>query len=443
MRTNKKKAGTGLTTHEGGPAKRITDEQALRRSVMACMLWEDTFYEEGESIAERIQKLSAVVDAEKVAEIAIDARERFKLRHVPLLLVRALAVRGGRHPGLVAKTLARVVQRPDEMGEFLSIYWKDNKEQAISAQVKRGLAAAFLKFDQYQLAKWNQDSAAVKLRDVMFLVHPKPANPAQAEFFKQLANQEVKAPDTWEVALSSGTGKKTAEEKQVVWTRLLDEKRLGALALLRNLRNMEEAGVSAPKIREALKNANPSRVLPFRFISAARHAKQFESALETLMFKCVEGAEKLPGETIILVDHSGSMESRISGKSELLRSEAAAGLAILAREICENVRVFCFSTEVWEIAPRRGFALRDAIDAEMWGGTELGKAVTYVNKIPHDRLIVLSDEQTADSVPNPTAKNAYMINVAAYQNGVGYGRWTHIDGWSEACLDFIRESERE
>ena len=443
MRKNKKTAGSQIQTHEGGPAKRITDEQALRRSVMACMLWEDTFYEEGESIAERIQKLSTAVGAEKVAEMAIEARERFKLRHVPLLLVRSLATRGQQNPGLVAKTLARVIQRPDEMGEFLAIYWKDKADQSLSAQVKRGLAAAFLKFDQYQLAKWNQDSAAVKLRDVMFLTHPKPATPAQAEIFKQIANQELKAPDTWEVALSAGGAKKTEQEKKDVWTRLLDEKRLGALALLRNLRNMEQAGVEAPKIREALKNANPSRVLPFRFISAARYGKQFESALEALMFKCVEGAEKLPGETVILVDHSGSMESRISGKSELMRSEAAAGLAILAREICENVRVFCFSHDSWEVPARRGFALRDAINAGAWGGTELGKAVTQMNKIPHDRLIVLTDEQSHDVVPNATCKNAYMINVAAYQNGVGYGRWTHIDGWSEACLDYIRESEAQ
>ena len=49
--------------------------------------------------------------------------------------------------------------------------------------------------------------------------------------------------------------------------------------------------------------------------------------------------------------------------------------------------------------------------------------------LPRYRLIVITDEQSHDPVPDPAAKHAYLINVASYRNGVGYGRWTHIDGW--------------
>jgi 60 kDa SS-A/Ro ribonucleoprotein len=36
-----------------------------------------------------------------------------------------------------------------------------------------------------------------------------------------------------------------------------------------------------------------------------------------------------------------------------------------------------------------------------------------------------------------------VINVASDQNGVGYGAWTHVDGWSEAVVEYIAELESE
>jgi hypothetical protein len=91
----------------------------------------------------------------------------------------------------------------------------------------------------------------------------------------------------------------------------------------------------------------------------------------------------------------------------------------------------------------RGFALRDAIDAsQRHNGTYLGKAVEQLNqKERYDRLIVITDEQAHDTVPNPQGKG-YVINVASYKNGVGYGKWTHIDGWSESVVEYIRTLEQ-
>ena len=62
------------------------------------------------------------------------------------------------------------------------------------------------------------------------------------------------------------------------------------------------------------------------------------------------------------------------------------------------------------------------------------------NREPYDRIVVITDEQSADRVPAPTGRG-YMVNVASAKNGVGYGRWTHIDGWSEAVIEYIRELE--
>ena len=421
----------GPRTHEGAPARHITPEQELRRSLMACMLWESQFYEDGVEIAGRMHEMVSKVAPERVAVMAVEARSNMKLRHAPLLLVREMA-RHASHRALVGETLAQVIQRADELTEFVAIYWKDGRVP-LSKQVKSGLAWAFGKFDEYALAKYDRPGP-IKLRDVLFLTHAKPRDAAQAELWKRLVEGKLATPDTWEVALSGGGDKREA------WERLLTERKLGALALLRNLRNMEQAGVQEELIFSALREMKTDRVLPFRFLAAARHAPQWESALESAMYRCLEGQPKLKGRTVLLVDVSGSMIAPLSRRSEMMRTDAAYGLAVLLRELAEEVAVYSFSGEPKRIAARRGFALRDAIDASQpHGGTQLGKAVAEVAG-KYDRLIVITDEQAHDTVPAPTSA-AYMINVASYKNGVGYGRWVHIDGWSEAVIDYIRSFE--
>lgn len=440
-----------VVTHEGAPARSLSAEHELQRSLMACMLWEDTFYESGEDIAARINGLIAKCRPEFVAGLAITAREDMKLRHAPLLVVREMA-RLHSHKHLVASTLERVIQRPDELTEFLAIYWKD-KRQPLSAQVKKGIARAFAKFNEYALAKYDRDGA-VKLRDALFLSHAKPKDATikftklerkQADkydlaphekLYKAVVDRTLTTPDTWEVELSA------SGDKLASWTRLLAEDKLGALALLRNLRNMIEAGVDDAAIRKALKALKPERVLPFRFIAAARYAPRFEPELEEAMLRSLESAVKMAGHTVLLIDVSGSMDAAISRKSDLQRLDAACGLAMLCREVCESVDVYTFSSAVVECPPRRGFALRDAIvKSQPHSSTYLGAAVNAINQQrKYDRLIVLTDEQSADAVGKPVARG-YMVNVASYKTGVGYGPWVHIDGWSEAIIDYIRAYE--
>jgi len=433
-RLNLLKLNSGPRTHEGAPARHISPEAQLRRSVLACLLWESQFYEDGVEIAGRIAELVPKVAPEKVAALAIEGRKRMKLRHAPLLLVREMA-RHKTHRALVSETLAGVIQRADELAEFVAIYWKDGRVP-LSGQVKKGLAAAFPKFDEYQLAKYDR-AGAIKLRDVLFLCHAKPLDEGQAELWKKLIAGSLSAPDTWEVALSSGADKREA------WERLLRERKLGALALLRNLRNMRDANVDESLVVSALASMSAARVLPFRFLAAARYAPRWEDALEKAMLKCVAETEKLPGKTIVLVDVSGSMTAPLSRRSEMQRTDAAYGLAVLLREIAEKVAVYSFSNDLVEVPSRRGFALRDAIDtSQAHSATYLGQAVEKLNrKESFDRLIAITDEQAHDRVPAPNGKG-YVINVASYKNGVGYGKWMHIDGWSEAVVDYIRELER-
>ena len=434
MRTNVAVKSAPIFTHEGGRAQRIDPFRELQRSVLTCLLFEDTFYEKGSDIATRIAELVTKVAPEEVAMLASEARNHMQLRHAPLFLLRELARIKGAGP-LVEYGLCDVIQRADELAEFLSLYWKD-KRQPLSAGVKRGLSAAFQQFDAYKLAKYNRENA-IKLRDVLFLTHAKPKDAEQADLWKRLVDGTLESPDTWEVALSAGKDKKETFE------RLLSEGKLGGLAVLRNLRNMQQAGVDEKLIRARL-SEGISRALPFRFVTAARYAPTLEDAIEATMLKGIEGLEKLSGATGLLIDVSGSMDDKLSAKGETTRLDAACGLAILLREKAQAVAIATFSYHLVNVPPRRGFALRDAIvGSQPHGATYLSRAVEQFGGVKGmDRFIVITDEQSHDDLGPAPCKKSYVVNVASYKNGVGYGNgWTHIDGWSDRVVDYIREIE--
>ena len=177
MRVNNPVSYPVPRTAEGAPAARITAEQELRRLAACCMLWEDGFYVDGKTVAERIRELVALVSPEFAAAVAYEARTRQKLRHLPLWIAREMA-RLPAHKHLVGRLLPDIIQRPDEITEFLALYWKDDpkgKRSPVSAQVKKGLSTAFAKFDEYGLAKYDGDGA-VKLRDGRWLAHGRPTD---------------------------------------------------------------------------------------------------------------------------------------------------------------------------------------------------------------------------------------------------------------------------
>lgn len=444
MRTNVPVACEPVVTHEGGPAVRLSALKELRRSVMAAMLWEDTFYESGSAHAARVAALVPRCDPSSVAELAVQARDRMHLRHVPLFLIRELArVKGNGR--IVADALDYAVQRPDELCEYLSIYWGGpdrKKAEPLSAGSKRGLARAFARFGEYELAKYDR-SDGVKLRDVLRLTHPRPEGgrkgppSAQSLLWHRVVSRELETPDTWEVALSGGA------DKRETFERLLRERKLGGLAFLRNLRNMVDAGVDATLIRGRFASGAFARVLPFRFLAALRHAPAFAQEINDAMLRAVAGEPRLAGRTAVLVDVSDSMNAPLSRKSDLQRSDAAAGLAILLRELCADCRVYTFSDRLVEVPSLRGVALVPGLKSSQENnGTYLGNAVRALNAdcARYDRLVVITDEQSADRVPSAMG-HGYMINIATDARGVGDGPWTRISGWSERVVDYVREAE--
>ena len=437
----------------GLKAAKQDDVSQLRRAVMSCLLWENLFYESGSEVASNIERLIPSVDPEVCAQIAIEARYEQKLRHVPLFICRVMA-KLATHRHLVSDTLYRVINRPDEITEFLSIYWKNGKTP-ISKQVKLALANAFSKFDEYQLAKW--DRGQIKLRDVMRMVHPTPPQ-GKEELYKRLMAGELATPNTWEVKISEAGS--DANKKREAWELLLEENKLGALALLKNLRGIGQAGVPNAKIVRALSNANPQMLLPIDFIRAADNAPSLIRPVEDLMFRCLNQYKKLAGNTVFILDVSGSMGYSLSSKTDYSRMDAGIAMAILAMEMSENCTLYLtagsdsrgvHSTKL--VPSYRGFGLANYIRSEVrnmgGGGIFTRQCLEHIkgelNEKP-DRIIVFSDSQDCDrtnKVPSPFGVYNYIVDVSSHKNGVNYkGVWTaEISGWSEHFLRYIAELE--
>lgn len=154
---------TPVFTHEGSSSSNLFPIQKLRRLTMACMLWEDTFYVDGKTIVEQIQEVCLQLDQFQVLNMALEVHKKGLLRHVPLLLIVSSFKCKNRMKSafmfddklmMPSDYIEKICSRPDQMTELLSLYWKDGKK-SIPAQMKKGLAKAFTRFDRYQLAKYK------------------------------------------------------------------------------------------------------------------------------------------------------------------------------------------------------------------------------------------------------------------------------------------------
>lgn len=447
---------TRLAGGSGAKAARQDSEALLRRAVLVCLLWEDLAYQDGVSVTENIASLIPQVDPVKVAELAVECRVEQKLRHIPLFIAKEMCKHDS-HKSLVADVLPQIIRRPDEMCEFLALYWEKGKTP-LAKQVKKGLAKAFQRFDEYQLAKWNKDSKTVKLRDVMLLVHPKPNNPEQAALWGRLLKDELATPDTWEVGMSKT---KSITEKKNLWERLIQENKLGSFALLKNLRNMESVGVKPSSIREALNKANVDMILPMNYFSAVKYAPTYVREIENMMLRSCAQFPKMKGHTIIVVDVSGSMSANLASKSEFTRMSAGISMAVLAAEMSESVTVYATAGsdmtrlhDTAKVRPLRGFALADEIlkKAEKLGGGGIftRQCLEYIatqEKEQPDRIIIFSDSQDCDrsgnKTPKPFGKHNYIVDISSHNRGINYnGVWTaEISGWSENFLKYIAAYE--
>jgi hypothetical protein len=507
-------------TYEGAPGYARDAKSELFLLAVANMVGEDTFYEKAGDRDDRYRALVrqvALDDPLWLTQMLTWLRSEGNMRSAPIVgaceMVKArleAAAATPPHAGsgapagppdgarrqrdLNRRVIDAVCRRADEPGELLA-YWTAAYGRAIPKPVKRGLADAVRRlYDERSLLKYDTGSRGFRFGDVVELVHPSPdpGKPWQgalfahaidrrrgragepepgvlgtiarnAAFLKAAAERPELLLDadalhqaglTWENALSLAGSR---VDKARLWEALIPS--MGYMALLRNLRNFDEAGVSDEVAeRVAARLADPeqvarSRQFPFRFFSAhlAAPSLRWSHALDKALTAATANVPPLPGRTLVLVDTSASMTSRgVSGRSKMTYAQMAAlfGVTLAARG--DQVDLCGFANGTFGHRVRRGASVLREVErlvrriGEVGHGTDIAGAVraTYRGQ---DRVIILSDMQTfggtggvADAAPQHVPM--YGFNLAGYRHAAmptGRGTRHELGGMTDATFRLI------
>lgn len=397
------KGKTKTTNFAGGEAYNQSKELELV-SILLTSFVSDTFYRSSNDTLERLKSLLSEVDPKFAAKAAIFARDKFGMRSITHALAGELT---SHSTGLdwAKNFYDKVVVRPDDMMEIMGYYLSnktDAKKPKFPNSLKKGFAKAFDRFDGYQIAKYKADSKEVKLVDVVNLVHPVPTS-KNKEALSQLISGDLKNTQTWESMLSQAGQQASNEEelgqlKSDAWKELISSKKIGYFALLRNIRNIiNQAPDSINEACQLLTNERmiqSSRVLPFRFKTAHDEISNLPSssatrnvlvALDSALGISVSNVPKFDGETLVVVDVSGSM----SGKPSEIASLFAA---ILAKSNNCDVMTFANNAKYVNYNPNDSvLTIRNSFRFT-GGGTNFQDIFSKANK-KYDRVIILSDMQ--------------------------------------------------
>ncbi|MGP3971195.1 TROVE domain-containing protein [Streptomyces sp. 6N223] len=465
--------GRRTATHEGGLGFLRDQRGELFLLAVANMVGQDTFYERGGDRDERYARLVrrlAVADPAWTAGLLGWLRGEGQMRTAALVgaaeFTRARLDAGA--AGLSRQVVASVLRRADEPGEMLG-YWTSRYGRAIPKPVKRGVAdAARRLYTERSLLKYDTASHAFRFGDVLELVHaaPDPERPWQGELFRHaidrrhgrgeeipaslamLAERErlmavpvderrrvlagererlARAGITWEALAGWLQGPMDRQ----AWESVIPS--MGYMALLRNLRNFDEAGVSdevAGRVAARLADADEvarSRQFPFRFLAAYRHAPslRWAWALERALGHSLRNVPTLPGRTLVLVDRSGSMFGGVSQRTKLNRADSASvfGTAVALR--AKRADLVEFGTSSRAVPFARGESVLRVLERfGDLGGTNTTEAVRR-HYAGHDRVVIVTDEQAHHSHHgDPTAQippqvPVYTWNLAGYRAGHG------------------------
>ncbi|MGV9362970.1 TROVE domain-containing protein [Amycolatopsis sp. NPDC003731] len=469
-------ATASTVTHQGGAGYARDTKSELFLLAVTNMVGEHAFYESADTrdtrYAELVRK-STLDDPQWTARFLCWLRTGAHLRTASLVGAAEFvkARRDAGLDGLGRQVVADVLQRADEPGELLA-YWTSVHGRALPKPVKRGIADAAVKlYDERAFVKWDSAARAFRFADVLELTHPAGGGAlfkhilderhdrgnaipdalttlrARAELMNWAVADRRKLfdrPDAADVLRAAGmTWESVAGWLQGpldarVWEALIPS--MGYTALLRNLRNFDEAGVSddvAQRVAERLASrvqVAKSRQLPMRFLAAYRAAPslRWAWALERAIAHALANVPVLGGRTLVLVDTSASMKDRFSRDGSLMRWDAAAvfGLALARR--CAKADLVSFSDGAWDhrqgtkvFKLSRGGSLLG--DVERWksGGYFIGGGTDTVGAVHehfahHDRVVILTDEQAAYGDVGqalPAHVPLYTWNLAGYQAG--------------------------
>ncbi|WP_395759418.1 TROVE domain-containing protein [Streptomyces althioticus] len=471
--------GRVLRTYQGGRGRERDARSELFLLAVSNFVTQQTFYESGDARDDRFAKLVralAVSDPDWTAGLLGWLRGEGNLRTAALVgaaeYVKARLDAGATDGPSNRKVVNSVLRRPDEPGELLA-YWTAMYGRNLPKPVKRGVADAVRRlYGGKALLKYDTASKGYRFGDILNLVHaaPDPGRPWQGDLFRYALDRRhhpetaeppatipvlaahrelmalpveerravVTAPGGAERLAAAGltwealAGWLQGPMDKAAWEAVIPS--MGPMALVRNLRNFDEAGVSDEvAARVAARIADPaevarSRQFPFRYLAAYRHAPslRWSYPLEQALGHSLGNVPELPGRTLVLVDRSGSMfHSRMSDRSELTRADAAAvfGAAVALR--AAEADLVEFGTTSRPVRFRRGESvLRILGRFGNLGGTDTTEAVRRHYQ-GHDRVLIVTDEQYAPSSHGdpteqvPADVPVYTWNLAGYRAGHG------------------------
>ena len=449
---NEKKATTKVANLAGGKAFKHDTKTELILAVLTTFL-EDKYYEKGADRMVRIKDLVSKTDDVFVAKLAVVARNQFHLRSVSTLLISLLAKKH-RGDDLLKRVMVQATERPDDLTELVALLKKP-----IPKQVKRGIRHALLKFSSYQLSKYKGEGKKVKLVDLFNLAHPNPkfATEEQKKAWKDLIDGNLKNTETWEARLSSG------ENKMNVWADLLQADKIGYMALLRNLRNIDKDGDKdtkklACKYLSDKSKVKKSKQLPFRFYSAYENVSNQDmlEAISKALDISLSNVPKLDGKTLIAIDTSGSMSG------DPIKKAAIFAAALFKSNDSDLIQ---YNTSVSQFKLMRTDSTltisNHIIKNANGGGTQTSLVYKYALEqlakgTKYDRIIVLSDNES-------WVEGSYGYGVQTHYNEYrkkndcfiycfdlqGYGtkdisssKALHLGGYSDRIFDFMNSLEK-
>jgi len=412
-RFSESKRGLNKTTnYEGQGAYRMTPKFELY-TLVCTSTFSDKFYTTNKSELDRLRdilsKLSPYNDQPFICKLAVYARENMHLRTIPLVLI-VEAMKANFY--IPWEVITRVIQRADEIYELLGYYAMANDRKGtkrlnkLANQLKKGVANAFYKFDEYQFAKYNRP-VSPSLRDALFLTHPVP-KAGFKRLFKKIADDSLETPYTWETQLSERGNTKE------VWDELIASKKLGYMATLRNLRNMLSVDADMGPALNYISNREAvlrSKQLPFRFLSAYREVRRAQPTFQTsATLNAIEQAAKYSADNIpflddkilIASDCSGSMGAQISPRSSLMYADIGMLLGHMVHYKSPKSIYGLFSNDFIPCTPANTNIL-EAMEANrekcVMGATNGHKIFEWLIRTGNqpDRVMVFTDMQIWDS----------------------------------------------
>ncbi|MFD8719733.1 TROVE domain-containing protein [Streptomyces sp. NPDC059629] len=471
--------GRVLRTYQGGRGRERDARSELFLLAISHFVSQQTFYESGADRDDRFAGLVrelAVTDPDWTAGLLGWLRGEGNMRTASLVgaaeYVHARLAVGATGGPSNRQVVASVLQRPDEPGELLA-YWTATYGRAVPKPVKRGIADAVRRlYHGRSLLKYDTASKGYRFGDILNLVHaaPDPDKPWQGELFRYALDRRhnpdtavppgsspvlaahrelmglpverrravVTAPGGAERLAAAGltwealAGWLQGPMDKAAWEAVIPS--MGTMALVRNLRNFDEAGVSDEAAAEvAARISDPaevarSRQFPFRYLAAYRHAPslRWSYPLERALGHSLANVPALPGRTLVLVDRSGSMfYSRLSERSQLNRADAAAifGTALALRAADADLVEFGTTNKRLDF-DRAESVLKILGRFGDLGGTDTTSAIRAHYR-GQDRVLIVTDEQyTYNRHGDPTQQvpahiPVYTWNLAGYRAGHG------------------------